>query len=153
MRSTITNDFHNAGWSQSVSPTVDVPACEAAGRRHVVLPAGPWVEASGVPVCDTATGVTTVTWTVTNPADATVTGVRLAVDVRPRRCRDRAWCFDDRYIDDGGAGSCGDDNQQLPQRRMVAVGVADGRRPGLSGGSTDDVVLAAGRAGGRGVGD
>ena len=37
-----------------------------------LVPVGPWVEASGVPVCDTATGVTTVTWTVSNPADAAV---------------------------------------------------------------------------------
>ena len=36
------------------------------------VPAGPWVEASGVPVCDAASGVTTVTWTVSNRADAPV---------------------------------------------------------------------------------
>ena len=48
---------------------VDDPTKPAADE---LVPAGPWVEASGVPVCDTATGVTTVTWTVTNPADMAV---------------------------------------------------------------------------------
>ncbi len=194
---------------------VDPTPAEGPSKRapNEMVPAGPWVEASGVPVCDTATGVTTVTWTVSNPADAAVRvfdsllvfgpdgvdigpgasatatstmvgparavidiqrlpqrrrgrrwcrrrstsrpvwrrtpsssslpagpwveavwcagvlhgdrgddgdvdgveprrcggeGVRLAVGVRSRRRRHRAWCFGDRYVDDGGAGSRGD---------------------------------------------
>ena len=47
--------------------------CRCVWRRRAEPPAGPWVEASGVPVCDTATGVTTVTWTVENISDAPVT--------------------------------------------------------------------------------
>ena len=73
-RSASVHTAHQSRPATGVTQPVDAAQAEGPTKPAAdeMVPAGPWVEASGVPVCDAASGVTTVTWTVSNPGDASV---------------------------------------------------------------------------------